>query len=581
VNIHSTLATEEQQAGFFASVGEGFAEGIARVEPITHHVRLAGTTIRLRFAGPALVRIVMPALHHAIADPVDAPDLDVCLWDSASTGVPLALPRGHLDFSGRGNIWGFESARYKSAFQWGEESISVMDLDTNQAYYWVATGEHLPPWVMASPIRGILHWWMEKNGLQLIHAAVVGHNGCGALIPGRGGSGKSSTAVACLAHGMQFVGDDYVALALDPEPRAYCLYGTAKLDPHSLDAFPDLARSCRTETGPGFDKIILFPEGSYRERFAPSLRLTCILKPVVTGRPETTLGPASEIDVERALAAETLAHLPHAGPHTLGTIERTLWALPRASILLGTDRRLVAEAVRSVLASPPARSEPRPAHETKPERTSMVSVLVRLHDADPAPLRALVSELEAQDYARVEILILADGGAVGLADEAAKAPFNVYFLTFDNDASKAHAWNRGVRDSFGELIVFLEPDDHLPAGALQAMAEAAAAVPAASLIRGLVEGDAGGMTGAVLAGTMIRKDAFRACGLFDTDPIFFGREERDWVARFKRQGLTEQMLQRPTLYAGRNASDAHAVRHGRMGLRAMKERLDFLHRSRG
>jgi hypothetical protein len=564
----NVLASEAHQAEFFASVRDGFGQAVGRAEPIAHHLRLAGTSIRLRFAGPALGRTVMPALAHAVTAPTAAPDLDVCLWDSASTGVSLAAPRGHADLSGRGNIWGFESRRYKSAYQWGEGSISVMDRDSNLAFYWAPTGEHLPPWVMGSPIRGILHWWMEKNGLQLVHAAVVGYGGRGALIPGRGGSGKSSTAVACLAHGMQFVGDDYVALALDPEPRAYCLYGTAKLHPHSLEAFPELARSCRAETGPGFDKIILFPEGRYREQFASSLPLACVLKPVVTGGPETSLGPASAIDIERALAAETLAHLPHAGPHTLAALERAVWALPRASLFLGADRARVAEAVRGAIQSPPVRSDPEP--ETKP----MVSILIRLHDADPAPLRALASELEAQDYPRLEILLLADGGAVGLADEAAKVPFNVYFLPFNNNASKAHAWNRGVRDSFGELIVFLEPGDRLAAGALRAMVEAAETTTAASLIRGAVEGGAG-----ALGGAMIRKDAFRACGLFEIDAIFCGREEIDWMERFKRQGLSEHRLQRITLQGGNR--DPADVMYNRLGLHAMKERLDMIRRIRG
>ena len=197
-----------------------------------------------------------------------------------------------------------------------------------------------------------------------------------------------------------------MALALDPGASRLLPRGTAKLHPHSLEAFPELARSCRAETGPGFDKIILFPEGRYREQFASSLPLACVLKPVVTGGPETSLGPASAIDIERALAAETLAHLPHAGPHTLAALERAVWALPRASLFCCADQARVAEAVRGAIQSPPVRSDPEP--ETKP----MVSILIRLHDADPGAAARLASELKRRiTLAR---FCFADGGAVGL-----------------------------------------------------------------------------------------------------------------------------------------------------------------------
>lgn len=559
MSVTAGPATEDQQAAFFRSLRDGFEQASARTQLITHHLRLAGTTIRLRFAGPALLPTILPALSHALTGPVDTPGLDICLWDSAGTGVPLPpTPRRHGDFTGRGNIWGFDSARFKSAYQWGEGSVSVMDRDTNLAFYWVPATTHLPPWSMAAPIRGILHWWMEKNGLQLVHAAVVGHQNRGALIPGRGGSGKSSTAIACLADGMQFVGDDYVAIALDPEPRAHCLYATAKLHPHSLDAFPGLAGECRTETGPGFDKIILFPEGRYREQFTPSLPLTCILKPAVTGRPETALGPVRVIEIERALAAETLAHLPHAGPHTLAFLERAAASLPRAELLLGTYRPGVAAAVREALLSSPAPD----GVPFQPDFSPVVTVILRLHTAD---LAAFTAELEAQNYPRLEIAILANSEATA---ETANIPFNVYFLPFENTASKADAWNRGIRDTFGELLFFMEVDDRIPPGAIQTLVTAAANHPDAAIIRGSTH------PARPLAGALVRKEAFRTHGLFDTGLFLIGREEQDWMERVRRDGLKEHTLHSETLHPGATAGASP-------GLRAMKERLDRLREFRG
>lgn len=565
MNVVSPPASEEQQACFFGRVQEGFQKAAADSGQVTHHLRLARTSIRLRFAGPALLPTILPALSHAsVPDPQEPPGLDLCIWDSASTGVPLAPPpRPHADFTGRGNIWGFDSLRYKSAYQWGEGSVSVMDRGSDIAFYWVPAADNLPPWSIGSPLRGILHWWMEKNGLQLVHAAVAGDRDRGALIPGRGGSGKSSTAVACLTEGMQFVGDDYVVLGLDPEPRAHCLYATVKLHPHSLEAFPQLARSCRAVTAPGFDKVILFPEGRYREQFAESLPLSCVLRPVINGGSETTLGPASAIETERALAAETLAHLPHAGSHTLALLERVSRELPGATLLLGADRPGVAHAIRKAIASPPAPLESQPL-DTRP----IVTVLIHLHDSDPQPLRALTADLEAQQYPRLEVVLLADSAAVSLAEEAARIPFNVYFLPFENNASKADAWNRGVRDSFGELLFFVESGDRIPSGALDSLGTAVAASPEASLIRGVVEGSEAVRP---LAGSLIRKAAFRTCGFFDTEIMLIGREEKDWMDRFSREQLIERALDRVTLHA----ASSHAVR-----LSVFRERVGWLRASR-
>ena len=78
---------------------------------------------------------------------------------------------------------------------------------------------------------------MEASGRQLVHAAAVGTDEGALLITGRGGVGKSTTALACLEAGMQFLGDDYVVVGLDPEPQVYRLYGSAKLTSNSSSAF--------------------------------------------------------------------------------------------------------------------------------------------------------------------------------------------------------------------------------------------------------------------------------------------------------------------------------------------------------
>src|SRR5579872_3275601 len=51
---------------------------------------LGSRTIRLRFAGPALVSALTRAIGHLRQEPSAKPDLTISVWDSETTGVPLS-----------------------------------------------------------------------------------------------------------------------------------------------------------------------------------------------------------------------------------------------------------------------------------------------------------------------------------------------------------------------------------------------------------------------------------------------------------------------------------------------------------
>src|SRR5689334_12133993 len=132
-------ATEQEQAQFFDQLLGGFLAASARTGEIVHEYRLAGTSVRLRFAGGALVPTIVPRLAKTMSQLATGPVCEVLLWDTESSGVPLPPPpRPWIDFTRRGNIWGFDSARYRSAYHWGEGSINAMDRETRQAVFWAA-----------------------------------------------------------------------------------------------------------------------------------------------------------------------------------------------------------------------------------------------------------------------------------------------------------------------------------------------------------------------------------------------------------------------------------------------------------
>ena len=545
-------ATEEEQAQFFTRLQEGYLAASARTGEIVRDFHLAGTSIRLRFAGEALLPVIVPGLANIVAGGETGPTCEIRLWDSESTGVQLAPPpRPFKDFTRRGNIWGFDSPRYRSAYHWGEGSVNAMDCETRQAVFWVPTNQHVPIWALASPLRSILHWWMELNGRQLVHAAAVGCGGRGVLIPGRSGSGKSSTSLACLLAGMDFVSDDYLALALDPEPRAYRLYSTAKLDPRSLIQYPELAARCRTVYQPGFDKVVMFLEDGYPQQLKDSLPIKLVLKPWISGVPETALGETGPLEIERALAHETLGHLPHAGVGTVEFLNRVSHEVPRSAIHLGTDRAHIATVIQQALASRITGD----LHRRRPAQWQpFITVLVHFHQDDRGELKTLATEIEAQAYPRTELVVVASGPACAMADEIGQLPGAVRFFPYTEAIVKAEAWNRGIRESFAELLVVIEPGDRFPLGALNALAGASEMDSAPAWVRGKFSGDEN-ESFEPLRGALIRKNAFRKFGLFPADPFFQGREHRTWLKRIEENGMTGRAIETVTLHvAGAAAS---------------------------
>ena len=570
MNPHRTAtvpqpATEQEQARFFDQLHEGFQAASARTGEIVRDFRVAGTSVRLRFAGDALISMIVPGLVHPVPEIETEPHCEVCLWDSESSGVRVpASPRPWMDFTGRGNIWGFDSSRYRSAYLWGESTINVMDREKRLAVFWVQSAKHLPPWVLAAPLRSILHWWMEMNGRQLVHAAVVGYGGRGVLLPGRGGSGKSSTSLTCLVSGFDFVSDDYLAVALEPEPRAYRLYSTAKLAPESLSLYPELTARCRTVHEPGFDKVVVFLEDGFHEQLKESLPLNLALKPRISGQHDTVLAPAEPLDIERALASETLVHLPHAGSQTVEFLDRIAHELPCASVHLGTNRAQIAIAIQNALVSPVARgSRQRRIGKQEP----FVSVIVHFRSEDRAELRNLASAIDTHGYPRTELLVLASGPARAMTDEIDRLPGHVRMLDSEQPTINGPAWNRCIRESFAEMVILIEPGDRFRAGALAALVGASETDARAAWFRGKVEflGESQDLLGP-LRGALVRKSAFRECGLFPMNFHLQGREHIDWLERAAGKGLVGREIEGSTLAVAGGLQTAAPVLKPDLGL---------------
>jgi hypothetical protein len=180
------------------------------------------------------------------------------------------------------------------------------------------------------------------------HVVVLGNE--------KGGSGKSTTALACLEAGFEYVGDDYVVLSTDGAPVAHSVYGTAKLPFDDLDRFPGLSRFGAGKAGLGEKAVVHV--GDWRpDLLRKRLLVDAVVMPQVTGGRATRVRPARRSDAVRALAPSTIFQLPQDGQVVLSAIAGVARAVPAFFLELGADLSAVPALLDELLKKPPV---PRP-----------------------------------------------------------------------------------------------------------------------------------------------------------------------------------------------------------------------------
>lgn len=154
--------------------------------------------------------------------------------------VPTPLPTGLLPSRGETHrVLVRDEGRW--AYGGGDGVVWMLDAPRCRALRWSAAGGP-PDWEWCSPLRHVLSWWAAWQGGALVHAAAVATDDGAALLVGPGGSGKSTTALACLDSSVRVLGDDYCVLVSDRAgvPVVTPLYRRAKVAPRSLELLPGL-----------------------------------------------------------------------------------------------------------------------------------------------------------------------------------------------------------------------------------------------------------------------------------------------------------------------------------------------------
>jgi len=312
---------------------------------------IADFTVKLVFAGSALIPHITPALEHLRTPLSTDPDLIVYLWDSQSTYV--AIPANNWksdDYLEHGLIKEYNTNLISTTFNLGSGILSMYHRKEKTAIFWIRDAKDVPYYETGSPLRDIISWWAVEHGMQYAHAAAVGGKEGAVLLVGKGGSGKSTSALSCLAsEDLFYIGDDYVLLSNDPNPHVYSLYNSAKLNADHALHFPYLLKEVSNPDKLDREKALLFIRDIYPEKIIKGMPLKAVIMPKVTGLPTSSYSTALPSLALRALAPSSMFQLPGSTQRTFTFFSRLVRHLPAYTLHAGLSYHEIPEMLISIL----------------------------------------------------------------------------------------------------------------------------------------------------------------------------------------------------------------------------------------
>ena len=217
-------------------------------------------------------------------------------------------------------------------YNYESKVLAGYDSKRKKACYYIPSLDMLPLYEMAAPMKIVFHHFAQDHGMILVHGAAIAMDGIGVLIAGRGGSGKTTTAICAALGGFDYLGDDYVIL--DPENKAiHSLYSSSKIRWDSEKLLPELGSLA--VNGRNEDKGYFFMN-EINDRVRKSVRLRAVVIPKLGGE-DPSYARISGITALRVLSSSTIFQMPGSGQRILGEISRVLRDIPVYEMILGRD----------------------------------------------------------------------------------------------------------------------------------------------------------------------------------------------------------------------------------------------------
>ncbi len=556
--------SETEQLDFFERSYNQYKKASQHNLEHNDYFMVAGKVYCLRFLGTELRRILIAALEHLRVPACGEVDVTLHVWDSESTGTAMSPPPCDWDaFTDRGDIWGFNSKRIRTAFHYSDYSVNLYDHQRAIGIYWVQNSKSIPYWTTSAPFRTLFQWSLSGYGLQLIHAAGVGKDRNLFIITGKGGVGKSSTALACINAGMDYIGDDYIIVENGSPQKAYSLYSTAKLFNDDIGRFPNLSQLVGERQSKEQEKGVyqLYPD--LQAQIKKEGVVKAFLVPSITGKPDPSSFQAiPKWRVEKAMAFTTISQLPGAGEDTSEYIKKLVEDTPCFEAKLSNEFNEIPASILQMLASDFESYREPPLNSSGDQ--PLISVVIPVFNAAEFILDAITS-VNNQGYSTIEIIVIDDGSTDELKHVLEESNADVRYLYQENEGPSS-ARNRGILNCTGSYIAFLDVDDYWPENNLRTLLHEMTTESDMMVVQGFGQVVKNNSDGSVaylgnpkesfpfyIGAALYRKEVFTQVGLFDTS-MKYG-EDTDWYNRLIESQLKYKRINQTSLYVRRHGNN--------------------------
>lgn len=313
--------------------------------PLEIDYRLLNKRVRFRYTAPILLeRFAPPLAHRKITQEGDA-DLIVDVWDSYTSGIPFQRP--YLVQDKKQRVPYLNTDDFSAMYHQLDHGLTILNRRTGHAI-WAMLDYRL---IKSHVNNHLFQMWSVDQGALLVHSACVSKDDNAILLVGSSGSGKSTTALVCLASGLQFLGEDYCFVHMNSQhPCAESLDNTAKLTEWSAKHLPELLAHTRFPADAENEKTILSLYPAFQNQIIPTSQLSAIVIPQITHQPNTAWKPASSALALKTMAPSTIYQMSETSHQFhFKAMVRLARQLPAYELLLGTDINQVAPAIASLI----------------------------------------------------------------------------------------------------------------------------------------------------------------------------------------------------------------------------------------
>jgi len=303
------------------------------------HYLLADKIICINYANSLLFSHLSSAISHLeVNNSTESADLTLWVFDSAS---PPQVPRElileetmHMKQTESHPIFYFNGEDYLLTYQLnnGLREIQFFNKRNREAFVWIRDIKEVltdTSEVLTSPFRTIFAWFFSLHDKVLLHSAGAGEEDGGVLFIGPGGSGKTTSALSCLASGYKFSGDDSILVSAQENPIGYSVYKSARLFKNDLDYFQPFRNLVLNPNDPPDEKVRFLLNEDTSKKLLSAFPIKAIIAPTIIEKDKAPLLEAIKpAEALRILAPSTLLHIPGQNQKTLHNLAKIVSSIP-------------------------------------------------------------------------------------------------------------------------------------------------------------------------------------------------------------------------------------------------------------